>query len=260
MLEISSLITSGVTRPKQLCKEVLPKQQTPNVEVPLTTRHRLMMMTQMSKILTLWNQEPLFCADVGCEVILPSLTAKTIQDFGEQWEVMKKHKEEEVQIPEIARDGGILKWTMSFANHCNQKITKQDCFFGSPVTQRQCNQRCSLDTGSVEAKPIAHCALTDAKAKEDNKVLFCMLVDALANTACEGSLVPFKEKLEACKAWQAILKSCAGKEKWEEEAKKCTAVIAKLEWKSMSNQSIKVFFNRHQNAKSHLDECSRHIE
>ena len=79
-----------------LCKE--------KIGIGVVTETKIMQVAQLVK----------FCKQTGQTPMLEHVTMTVMKDFTHQWEASEARKEEDVEVPKLTKELGVLKWVNAF--------------------------------------------------------------------------------------------------------------------------------------------------
>ena len=192
-----------------------------------------------------------------------------LRDFYIEWEaIIALADEDKPKVPMLTKHITPLKWIESF----------RDCLYrtygirGAPllyVIRESINapdeQNDPLQTnkaygssGSVIAELITRLNHVDPLFRNDNALVYSLLEEATRGTIYAPTIKPYARGKNGRSAWEAMVSSHAGKDKWEQLQKDKMKFLMNTKWNG-KNYSLDKFTGLHRSAYVQLEEASSHV-
>ena len=205
----------------------------------------------------------------GRRLTTDNLKYSIIKYFIEQWNAMKKKKEETApEVPKISKQLPVLKWSEAFIDYLNRAMGARTIPLAyvvrtEPVVPSApalvADRPYSSEHGSVEAELIARASHDHPLFQEDNSKLYFALEEATRSTTYSASLKPYQRLKNGKDAFAAILAQYAGPDKWEAELKRQDTFLHDRKWKGQGNFPLERFIAQHRNAFVSMTQCSQYV-
>ena len=192
-----------------------------------------------------------------------------LRDFNMQWESIKKLSEENnPDVPMLSKNVTPLKWMESFRDCLLRTFGVRSCPV-SYVIRADVNvvpelndpllPGCSYGaSGSVMEELISRLNHTDSLYQTDNALVFSLLDEATRNTIYYPTIKPFARAKDGRGAWNALIASHAGDDKWENLRKEKTNFLMNTKWNGRV-YSLEKFTGLHRSSYVMLQEAALHV-
>ena len=193
------------------------------------------------------------------------------RSFVEQWKAIKDTKKEtQPDVPAITKTLPIIKWIEAFMDHCYRclgvrniplaYVIRESAAVPAVCPARETDQPYSTEHGSILGDLINRASHTHGLFPKDNAEVYFKLEEATRSTPYADSIKSFQRGKNGRGAFLAMVAQYAGKDKWEAEIKKATAVLHTRKWKASQNFTLEKFVGLHRNAFVTLTVCAEHVE
>jgi hypothetical protein len=213
-----------------------------------------------------------FYKSIGRDLSKSNMSYNVMSVFWKQWQALtsqKKDKDKAV-FPKMDRNTSILKWTEAAFNSFGSTIgsrnaplsyvLRRDVECPDPLPTLSVGKPWSEVYGSIRNE-MEFCLDHDHPVfDDDNKAIFDLLHDSLQGTAFGATINPHKKKKDGRKAWYAIQRQYAGKDRWDAEVKRETAFLTSMIWKGNGNITLAKHANKHRYAYISLETCALHVD
>ena len=176
-------------------------------------------------------------------------------------------------VPKVSRSLPIGKWSETFSLFLHDSaigarniplayVIRETVDVPAEAPALLTGKPYSDEHGSVVNELIARASHTHDLFQEDNKLVFCLLEEALRATSYAASLSPFKgrNRFDGRGAWFALIAQFIGKDKWQKELKKQEDLIHSQCWKSNGNILLETFISKHRQGFVSMQRCAEHID
>jgi hypothetical protein len=213
-----------------------------------------------------------FYKSIGRDLSKLNMSYAVMSVFWKQWQALtsqKKDKDKSV-FPKMDRNTSILKWTEAAANSFGSLIGSRNAPLSyvirpdkerpDPIPALSIGKPWSEAYGSIRNE-MEFCLDHDHPVfDDDNKAIFDLLHDALQGTAFGATINPHKKKKDGRKAWFALMRQYAGKDRWDSEVKRETAFLTSHIWKGNGNVTLSKHAAKHRHAYISLETCALHVD
>ena len=208
---------------------------------------------------------------IGRDINAPNMNYSTVlKDFHTEYEsVVALSDEKKPDVPVLHNKNNTpLKWIESF----------KDCLFRTYGLRQApllyvIRDKVTLPTevedpllagksygssGSVLDELIARLKHDDPLFKADNAAVYSMLEEATRGTVYASTVKPHSRKKDGRTAWNSMVSSHAGNDKWEQLHKDRSKFLMNTKWNG-KNFSLEKFTGMHRSSFVQLEEASDHV-
>ena len=199
---------------------------------------------------------------------------RTLKVFGHHITALEsKAAKDTSDVPKVSRSLPIGKWSETFSLFLHDSaigarniplayVIRETVDVPAEAPALLTGKPYSDEHGSVVNELIARASHTHDLFQEDNKLVFCLLEEALRATSYAASLSPFKgrNRFDGRGAWFALIAQFIGKDKWQKELKKQEDLIHSQCWKSNGNILLETFISKHRQGFVSMQRCAEHID
>ena len=193
----------------------------------------------------------------------------TLKSFYAEWEALVKLKEgDKPDVPTLHENATPLKWLESFKDcacatfgirmapvSCllreNEAVPDED---DDPLLPNKAHG----ESGSTVDELIKRLDYSDGPCKTDNATLHAMLETATRGTTHAPTIASFSRRKDGRGAWQALVLSHAGVDKWEKLCAERSRFLMNTKWNGRAC-SLEKFAGLHRNACVNMTEAASHI-
>ena len=192
-----------------------------------------------------------------------------LKDFYTEYEAaISLAKENKPDVPVLHKNNPPLKWIESFKDclfrtygirktpllyviRDNDTVPDEE---SDPLTARKAYG----SSGSLLDELIARLDHTDPLFKSDNASVYSLLEEATRSTVFASTIKPFARRKDGRSAWQSMVSSHAGADKWEALQKEKSKFLMNTKWNGRT-YSLEKFTGMHRSSFVQLEEAALHI-
>lgn len=193
----------------------------------------------------------------------------TLRGFYTEWEAINKLKDEDrPDVPVLSKNVTPLKWLESFKDCLSRTYGVRSCPVSYVIRPEVIVPAEALDplipgqafgaSGSVLEELIARLNHTDPLFRTDNSLVYSLLDEATRNTIYAPTIKPYSRTKNGRAAWEAIIVSHVGDDKWDKIRKDKLNFIMNNKWNGRQ-YSLEKFTGLHRSAFVMLEEASLHV-
>ena len=193
----------------------------------------------------------------------------TLRGFYTEWEAINKLKDEDrPDVPALSKNVTPLKWLESFKDCLSRTYGVRQCPISYVIRPNVNVPNEATDpliagqafgaSGSVLEELITRLNHTDPLFRTDNSLVYSLLDEATRNTIYAPTIKPFSRTKNGRAAWEAILVSHVGDDKWDKIRKEKLNFIMNNKWNGRQ-YSLEKFTGLHRSAYVMLEEASLHV-
>ena len=193
-----------------------------------------------------------------------------LRDFYTEWEAIKQQsKEDKPTVPSLSKNMTPVKWIESFKDCLYRTNGVRNCPIAYVIretvdvpdeeTQPLLNGKAfSQDAGSVLQELLNRYAHDHPLYRTDNNSTYSLLDEATRGTVYAPTIKPYSRTKNGRSAWEAIISSHAGNDKWEQIEKSQTKFMINHKWNG-KQYGLDKFTNLHRTAFVALQEAGIHV-
>jgi len=196
-----------------------------------------------------------------------------LRGFYVKWEAIEKlSKEEKPYVPVLSKNVTPMKWMASFQDCLSRIFGVRMCPITYVIRENEtvpskddepidlANSRAySNATKSVLNELIRRLSHNHPLYKSDNNLVYSLLDEATRGTIYAPTIKLFARTKDGWAAWQAILSSHAGSDKWEQLQKDRMKFLMTFKWNGKT-YSLKKYTGLHRSAYSALRDARQHVD
>lgn len=202
-----------------------------------------------------------------------------LKNFHLEWKaIMSMSTGSKPDVPCITKSNPPLRWTDTFMDYCLNTFGVRKTPLAYVIRDKvevQLEVRPAGDTTSIVDPLIQGCSyghggsvLNDLIArlshnhplfKTDNAKVYSALEEATRSTAYSSTVKAFSRRRDGRSAWQAIVSSHAGSDKWELLQKENNLWLLNTKWNGRT-YSLEKFCNQHRTRYVNLEEAKNHVD
>ena len=194
---------------------------------------------------------------------------QVLKGFHEEWEsIIKLSEEDRPKVPALSKNQTPIRWMESFKDCLYRTYGVRTCPISyvireSPQVEPEINDplgpgQCFGRSGSVLEELILRLNHTDPLYKTDNALVYSLLDEATRGTIYAPTIKPFARTKNGRAAWNAIITSHAGNDKWDDVRKEKINFLMNTKWNGRT-YSLDKFTGLHRSAFVMLEEAALHV-
>ena len=195
----------------------------------------------------------------------------TLRKFWIEWEAFGKlTKQDRPDTSILLKNVTPVKWMESFVDFLSRVFGVRNCPLSyvirddntvpTEATESLLSDHPYSETGeSARGEMVRRLSHTHPLYREDNNLLFSLLDEATRGTIYSPTIKPFARTSNGRSAWQAIISSHAGDDKWEKIMKDRTNFLMNVKWNGRA-YSLEKFTGLHRSVYTTLEEAVLHVK
>ena len=190
--------------------------------------------------------------------------------FYSEWEAIEQLREEDKpEVPVLSKHMTPIRWLESFKDCTSRTFGVRNCPLAYVIRDAvavpnevddplEPGFAHSATSGSVLNELIRRLNHTDPLFRTDNATVYSMLEVATRNTIYASTIKPFARGKNGREAWNALISSHAGQDKWERMQKDKFKFLMNTKWNGRS-YGLEKFTGQHRSNFIALQECQLHV-
>ena len=196
---------------------------------------------------------------------------RVLRGFYQEWEALcSLAKEDKPDVPVLSKNVTPIKWLESFKDTLSRTFGVRKAPLSYVIRDNvqvptevddplQASFAFSATSGSVLNELERRMTQTHPLFRTDNATVFSMLEEATRSTIYAPTIKPFTRLKNGRGAFQALVSSHAGKDKWEKMQKDKLSFLTSTKWNGRQ-YSLEKFTNLHRSGYVQLEECQLHVD
>ena len=182
--------------------------------------------------------------------------------------LLKLAKKDPPKVPTLSKSQTPIRWMESFKDCLFRTFGVRDCPLLYVIRQNAAVPAEATDpllpgsyygvSGSLVDEMVARLDHTDALFRSDNAAVFSLLEEASRGTVYAPTIKPYSRRKDGRAAWEAMVSSHAGKDKWEQLQKEKLSILMTTKWNGRQ-YSLEKFTGIHRSAYVQLEEAAIHV-
>ena len=215
-----------------------------------------------------------YFSEIGRDIIPEGMNYTNIlRGFYQEWEaLLKLVKEDRPDVPILTKSQTPIRWMESFKDCLSRTFGVRNCpiiyvIRSDPNVPDEnedpidiANGRAySVEAGSVIQEMIRRLSHDHPLFSSDNNLVYSLLDEATRGTIYAPTVKPYAKNKDGRSAWNAIISSHAGQDKWEALVKDRMRFIMQTKWNGKT-YSLEKFTGLHRSAYVSLESASEHVD
>ena len=183
--------------------------------------------------------------------------------------IVKLSEQDEPDIPKISKDLPIMNWQSSFDNYCSSVFGVRNIPLSyvirpddavEPEAEDPLLSGCLYGrNGSLLDDLVERASHQHPLFKTDNQKVYKILSECTQGTQYASTVTTFSRNKNGRAAYQALVNSHLGDDKWDKKVEAIVNQIMNLKWNGRV-YPLEKFCNKHRTAHAFLDEAKEHVE
>ena len=211
--------------------------------------------------------------DIGRDITAQNMNyTSVLKSFYLEYEsIIKLSKEDRPDVPQLSKHQTPIKMMESFKDCLHRTFGVRMCPViyvirsdsavptdaDDPLDLANGNAF-SVESGTVLNELIMRLSHQHSLYRCDNNLVYSLLDEATRGTIYAPTIKPYARTKDGRKAWQAIVSSHAGTDKWEQIMKDRLKFLMATKWNGKT-YSLEKFTGLHRSAYGALEEASQHV-
>ena len=215
-----------------------------------------------------------YFSEIGRDVTPENMHyTNVLRGFYQEWEALSKLvKEDRPDVPILTKSQTPIRWMESFKDCLSRTFGVRNCpiiyvIRSDPNVPDEnedqidvANGRAySIQAGSVIQEMIRRLSHDHPLYSSDNNLVYSLLDEATRGTIYAPTVKPYSKNKDGRSAWNAIISSHAGQDKWEALVKDRMRFIMQTKWNGKT-YSLEKFTGLHRSAYVSLESAAEHVD